>query len=43
MNKSLDEISKLYDADLLEVIADFLRRTTEAGRTPKDELGDSEG
>jgi DNA-binding MarR family transcriptional regulator len=40
MNKSLDGICKSYDADQLEVIADFLRRTTEAGRSAKDELGE---
>jgi hypothetical protein len=38
MNRSLDDICKLYDVDQLEVIADFLRRTTEAGRSAKDEL-----
>jgi DNA-binding MarR family transcriptional regulator len=38
MNSSMDELCAGYDDAELEVIADFLRRTTEAGRAATDEL-----
>jgi DNA-binding MarR family transcriptional regulator len=40
MNASMGEILDSYRDDELEVIADFLRRTTEAGRHATDELAD---
>jgi DNA-binding MarR family transcriptional regulator len=38
MNASLDRICAAYSDDQLELLADFLRRTTDAGRTATDEL-----
>jgi DNA-binding MarR family transcriptional regulator len=38
MNRSLDEICAGYSDAELAVVADFLRRTTEAGRTAGQEL-----
>jgi DNA-binding MarR family transcriptional regulator len=38
MNASLDGILAGYGDDQLELLADFLRRTTDAGRTATDEL-----
>jgi hypothetical protein len=38
MNTSMDEICAGYDDAELEVIADFLGRTTNAGRAATDEL-----
>ncbi len=38
MNTSMDQICAGYDATELEVIADFLSRTTSAGRSATDEL-----
>jgi DNA-binding MarR family transcriptional regulator len=38
MNASLDRILAGYSDDQLELLADFLRRTTDAGRTATDEL-----
>ena len=40
MNASMGEILDSYRDDELEVIADFLRRTTEAGRHATDELAE---
>jgi DNA-binding MarR family transcriptional regulator len=40
MNRSLDELCADYDEAALDLIADFLRRTTEAGRRATDELGE---
>ena len=38
MNASLNRICAGYSDDQLELLADFLRRTTDAGRTATDEL-----
>jgi DNA-binding MarR family transcriptional regulator len=38
MNASLDQICAGYEDDQLELLADFLRRTTDAGRSATDEL-----
>jgi DNA-binding MarR family transcriptional regulator len=38
MNTSMDEIFARYTDDQLDVIADFLQRTTDAGRDATDEL-----
>jgi DNA-binding MarR family transcriptional regulator len=38
MNASMDRICAGYSDDQLELLADFLRRTTEAGRAATDEL-----
>jgi DNA-binding MarR family transcriptional regulator len=38
MNASLDRICAGYSGDQLELLADFLRRTTDAGRSATDEL-----
>ena len=38
MNSSMDQICAGYGESELEVVADFLRRTTEAGRNATDEL-----
>jgi DNA-binding MarR family transcriptional regulator len=38
MNASMDRICAGYSDDQLELLADFLRRTTDAGRTATDEL-----
>jgi DNA-binding MarR family transcriptional regulator len=38
MNASMDEICDRYDDAQLEVLADFLQRTTRAGRTATEEL-----
>jgi DNA-binding MarR family transcriptional regulator len=40
MNSKLDELCAGYGDDQLELLADFLRRTTEAGRDATDELAD---
>jgi len=40
MNTSMDEICAGYTDDQLELIADFLRRTTEAGRHATDDLAE---
>ncbi len=41
MNGSVDEICARYDDAELELLADFLRRTTEAGRDATDDLADA--
>jgi DNA-binding MarR family transcriptional regulator len=41
MNSSMDEICAGYDQAQLEVIADFLGRTTNAGRTATDALAET--
>jgi DNA-binding MarR family transcriptional regulator len=38
MNASMDRICAGYSDDQLELLADFLRRTTDAGRSATDEL-----
>jgi DNA-binding MarR family transcriptional regulator len=38
MNTSMDRICADYEESELELLADFLRRTTDAGRTATDEL-----
>jgi DNA-binding MarR family transcriptional regulator len=38
MNTSIDQICADYSDDQLELLADFLRRTTDAGRSATDEL-----
>jgi DNA-binding MarR family transcriptional regulator len=38
MNTSMDQICAGYADKELELLADFLRRTTDAGRTATDEL-----
>jgi DNA-binding MarR family transcriptional regulator len=38
MNSSMDRICAGYSDDQLELLADFLRRTTDAGRDATDEL-----
>lgn len=38
MNRAMDEVLDGYDDDELDVIADFLRRTTDAGRRATDDL-----
>lgn len=38
MNSAMDEIIGRYDDAELEVLADFLRRTVDAGRTATDDL-----
>jgi DNA-binding MarR family transcriptional regulator len=38
MNASMDRICAGYNDDQLELLADFLRRTTDAGRNATDEL-----
>jgi DNA-binding MarR family transcriptional regulator len=38
MNRSMSQIFATYREEELEVIADFLRRTTAAGRKASDEL-----
>jgi DNA-binding MarR family transcriptional regulator len=38
MNSSMDRICAEYEESELELLADFLRRTTDAGRTATDEL-----
>ncbi|HEV8175241.1 MAG TPA: MarR family transcriptional regulator [Actinoplanes sp.] len=38
MNSSMDRIVADYEESQLELVADFLRRTTDAGRTATDEL-----
>ena len=38
MNTSIDRICADYSDDQLELLADFLRRTTDAGRSATDEL-----
>jgi DNA-binding MarR family transcriptional regulator len=38
MNASMDQICAGYSDDQLELLADFLRRTTTAGQTATDEL-----
>jgi hypothetical protein len=40
MNGLLDRICAGYTPAQLEVLADFLRRTAEAGRSATDELAD---
>ena len=41
MNAAMDQICAGYEDDELELIADFLRRTADAGRTAVEELGAS--
>src|SRR5882757_7125748 len=43
MNASMDQICAGYGDAELEVIADFLRRTTDAGRNATEELAANEG
>src|SRR4030095_1771731 len=38
MNTAMDQICAGYSDDQLELLADFLRRTTDAGQTATDEL-----
>jgi DNA-binding MarR family transcriptional regulator len=38
MNSSMDQICAEYDDTELELLADFLRRTAEAGRNAAEEL-----
>ena len=38
MNTSMDQICAGYSDDQLELLADFLRRTTDAGQAATDEL-----
>ena len=38
MNAAMDQLCAGYSDDQLELLADFLRRTTDAGRTATDEL-----
>jgi DNA-binding MarR family transcriptional regulator len=38
MNSSMDRVVADYEESQLELVADFLRRTTDAGRTATDEL-----
>jgi hypothetical protein len=38
MNTSMDELMTDYTVDQLEAIADFLRRTAEAGKSATDKL-----
>lgn len=38
MNRAMDELLAGYTNEQLEVLADFLRRTTEAGRAATDQL-----
>jgi hypothetical protein len=38
MNTSMDQICAGYSDDQLELLADFLRRTTDAGQTATDKL-----
>jgi DNA-binding MarR family transcriptional regulator len=40
MNGKLDKLCAGYSDDQLELLADFLRRTTDAGRDATDELAD---
>jgi DNA-binding MarR family transcriptional regulator len=40
MNSKLDELCAGYSDDQLELLADFLHRTTDAGRDATDELAD---
>jgi hypothetical protein len=42
MSSAMDELLASYDERDLGVIADFVRRTTEAGRGATDALGDDE-
>jgi DNA-binding MarR family transcriptional regulator len=39
MNRSIEQICSRYTDAELELLADFLRRTTDAGRLATDELG----
>jgi DNA-binding MarR family transcriptional regulator len=39
MNASMDQICDRYEDAELEVLADFLQRTTNAGRAATEELG----
>jgi hypothetical protein len=39
MNRSLDELCEGYSDDELELLAEFLRRTTDAGKAATDALG----
>ncbi|GAA4198837.1 MarR family winged helix-turn-helix transcriptional regulator [Actinocatenispora rupis] len=41
MNRSMDDICARYDAAELELLADFFRRTAEAGRGATDDLSDA--
>jgi DNA-binding MarR family transcriptional regulator len=38
MNTSMDELCAGYSDEQLQLLADFLRRTTDAGRNATDEL-----
>ena len=38
MNASLDQLLAGYSADELDLLAGFLRRTTDAGRAATDDL-----
>jgi hypothetical protein len=42
MNRSMNEIYAGYDESELELIADFLQRTANAGRSATVELSDKE-
>jgi len=41
MNTAMDQICAEYEDDDLELVADFLRRTAEAGRTAAEKLAGS--
>jgi DNA-binding MarR family transcriptional regulator len=41
MNKSMDEICAGYEENDLELLADFLRRVTDAGAQATEDLADS--
>jgi hypothetical protein len=38
MNTAMDQLCAGYDDDQLDLLADFLRRTTTAGHTATDQL-----
>jgi hypothetical protein len=38
MNTAMDQLCASYDDDELQLLADFLHRTTKAGRTATDQL-----
>jgi hypothetical protein len=39
MNRSMDKLCESYTDEELELLAGFLRRTTDAGKTATDALG----
>jgi hypothetical protein len=42
MNTAMDQLCAGYDDDQLQLLADFLHRTTNAGRTATDQLVNDE-